>query len=75
MQLDSGIWDESPQVISVKETVHLLSQVIQKLDENDYFSAQIMVGVAVHLLQNVQSELEQHQQIERMLREVLNSSI
>ncbi|EKQ67037.1 hypothetical protein OsccyDRAFT_4858 [Leptolyngbyaceae cyanobacterium JSC-12] len=75
MQLDSGIWDESPQVISVKETVHLLSQVIQKLDENDYFSAQIMVGVAVHLLQNVQSELEQHQQIERMLREVLNNSI
>jgi len=75
MHLNSEIWDESPQVISIKETMHLLNQVVQKLDENDYFSAQIMLGVSVHLLKNVQIEIEQHVQIERMLRKTLNNSI
>lgn len=67
-------WDDSPKVSSVKQTVSVLNQAIQKLDANDPASAQVMVGVAIHLLESLKADLEQHLATEKILRKVLKQS-
>lgn len=67
-------WNDSPQIISVQQTVSILNQVIEKLDENDAASAQVMVGMAIHLLESLNSDLNQHLIVQRTLRELLSKS-
>jgi hypothetical protein len=65
------IWNDSPRISSVQQTVGILNQVIEKLDENDAASAQVMVGVAIHLLESLNLDLNQHLVTERSLRNVM----
>ncbi len=65
------VWNDSPQITSVQRTVSILNQVIEKLDENDTASAQVMVGVAIHLLENLNVDLNQHLIVQHTLRELL----
>ncbi len=62
---------DSPKAIAVERTVDMLNQALQKIQENDYVSAQVMAGIAKHLLEQVQSEIEAHLSMERMLRKTL----
>jgi hypothetical protein len=65
-------WDDSPRTASVKHTVSILNQVAQKLDDNDPVSAQVMVGVAIQILENLKVDLESHLDTERMLRKLIS---
>ena len=67
-------WNDSPQITSVQQTVSILNQVIEKLDENDAASAQVMVGVAIHLLESLNLDLNQQIVVQRTLRELLSKS-
>lgn len=67
-------WNDSPQITSVQQTVALLNQVIEKLSNNDTASAQVMVGVAIHLLESLNLDLNQHLDTQRTLRELLSKS-
>jgi hypothetical protein len=67
-------WNDSPRIMSVQETVSILNQVIEKLDENDAASAQVMVGVAIHLLESLSLDLNQHLNTQRSLRELFSKS-
>lgn len=67
-------WNDSPRITSVQQTVGILNQVIEKLDENDAASAQVMVGVAIHLLESLNLDLNQHLTTQRSLRELLSKS-
>lgn len=67
-------WNDSPQITSVQQTVNILNQVIEKLDENDAASAQVMVGVAIHLLESLNLDLNQHLTTQRNLRELFSKS-
>lgn len=65
-------WNDSPRITSVQQTVSILNQVIEKLDENDAASAQVMVGVAIHLLESLNLDLNQHLTAQRTLRELFS---
>ncbi len=67
-------WNDSPRITSVQQTVGILNQVIEKLDENDAASAQVMIGVAIHLLESLNLDLNQHLITQRNLRELLSKS-
>lgn len=67
-------WDDSPKVASVKQTVSVLNRAISKLDDNDPASAQIMVGVAIHLLETLKADLEHHLATEKILRKALKQN-
>jgi hypothetical protein len=68
------IWHDSPRISSVQQTVGILNQVIEKLDENDTASAQVMLGVAIHLLESLNLDLNQHLITERFLRNLTRES-
>lgn len=65
-------WDDSPRSASVRHTVSILNQVTQKLDDNDPVSAQVMVGVAIQILENLKTDLEHHLDTEKMLRRLIS---
>ncbi|MDX2231873.1 MAG: hypothetical protein NW220_19725 [Leptolyngbyaceae cyanobacterium bins.349] len=71
MESDSTTWEESPKILLAREVVNILNQAMHKIDENDYFSAQIMVGVALHHLESLQIDLTEHLSLERTLRSFL----
>ncbi len=62
-------------ILSAEQVAHLLTNASSKVDKSDYASAQIMVGVAQSILNDLQTELdrlknslEQYSKMERMLR-------
>ena len=71
MESDLTTWGDSPKILLAKETVHILNQVIHKINENDLFSAQVMVGVALQHLENLQVDLTEHLTVEKTLRQML----
>ncbi|MBL1176065.1 hypothetical protein [Pantanalinema sp. GBBB05] len=64
--------DDSPRTASVKHTVSILNQVADKLHDNDPVSAQVMVGVAIQILENLKTDLESHLATEKMLRQLMS---
>lgn len=74
MKSDSLASEDSPKSLLVREVVNILNQTIDKIDDNDLFSAEIMVGVALQYLENLQTDLNQHLSLEKMLREMVNPS-
>ncbi len=69
------IRNDSPRISSVQQTVGILNQVIEKLDENDAASAQVMVGVAIHLLESLNLDLNQHLMTQRSIRELFSATL
>ncbi len=67
------IRNDSSKTFVVQQTIHILNQAVDKLQENDYVSAQVMVGVAKHLLDEVQTDLEHYLTIQKMLKDALKS--
>ncbi|MFB2833402.1 hypothetical protein [Floridanema evergladense] len=67
------IRSDSSQALAVQNTINILNQAINKIHESDYVSAQVMVGVAKHLLDEVQTDLEHYLTIQRILKDVLKS--
>lgn len=65
------IRNDSSKTFEVQQSIHILNQVVNKLQENDYVSAQVMIGVAKHLLNEVQTDLEQYLTIQKMLKDAL----
>jgi hypothetical protein len=65
--------NDSSKAFVVQQTIHILNQVVDKLQENDYVSAQVMVGVAKQLLDEVQTDLEHYLTIQRMLKDAFKS--
>lgn len=63
--------NESPKVVLIEETVDILNQTIQKLQENDHVSAHVMLGVVRQLLGELQGDLEQHLLLEKKLKRML----
>lgn len=74
MESDPTLGEESPKILLTKEAIQILSQAMHKIDENDLFSAQIMVGVALQYLENLQVDLTTHLSMEKLLRDTLKSS-
>lgn len=74
MEPDSATSGESPKILLAREAVNMLNQAIYKIDQNDIFSAQVMVGIALHHLENLQGDLTQHLSLEKMLRDTLQQS-
>jgi hypothetical protein len=74
MESDSSTWEESPKILVARETVNILTQAMHKIDENDFFSAHIMVGIALHRLENLQIDLANHLSTEKALRDMLKHS-
>lgn len=67
------IRNDSSKTIEVQQTIHILNQAVNKLQENDYVSAQVMIGVAKQLLNEVQTDLEQYLTIQKILKDALKS--
>ncbi|MBE9230025.1 hypothetical protein IQ264_31995 [Phormidium sp. LEGE 05292] len=67
------IRNDSSKTFEVQQTIHILNQAVNKLQENDYVSAQVMIGVAKQLLNEVQTDLEQYLTIQKMLKDALKS--
>ncbi|MFB2939457.1 hypothetical protein ACE1B6_29740 [Aerosakkonemataceae cyanobacterium BLCC-F154] len=67
------IRNDSSKSCVVQQSVNILNQAVDKLQENDYVSAQVMIGVAKHLLNEVQSDLDNYLTIQRMLKDALKS--
>jgi hypothetical protein len=65
--------NDSSKALVVQQSIHILNQAVDKLQENDYVSAQVMVGVAKHLLDEVQCDLEQYLTIQKMLKNAFKS--
>jgi hypothetical protein len=64
-------WSDSPRRSSVEQSIHILNRAIEKIDANDPVCAQVMVGVAIHLLETVRTDLNQHLDTERRIRQLL----
>lgn len=67
------IRNDSSQGFVVEQSITILNQAVNKLQENDYVSAQVMIGVAKHLLDEVQIDLEHYLAIQRMLKDAFKS--
>lgn len=74
MEPDSVAWRESPKILLAREVVSILNQAMDKIDENDIFSAQVMVGIALHHLENLQVDLTEHLSWEKILRDMIQQS-
>lgn len=62
----------STKIICIQQSIDILHAVLQRLQEHDYVTAQIMVGVARQTLDDAHAELEEHVSVEIRLREVLH---
>lgn len=67
------IRNDSSQGFVVQQSITILNQAVNKLQENDYVSAQVMIGVAKHLLDEVQTDLEHYLTIQKMLKDAIKS--
>ena len=65
--------NDSSKTFEVQQTIQILNQAVNKLQENDYVSAQVMVGVAKHLLDEVQTDLDRYLTIQKMLKDTFKS--
>ncbi|HEY9300175.1 MAG TPA: hypothetical protein VIQ31_28185 [Phormidium sp.] len=65
--------NDSSKALVVQQTISILNQAVNKLQENDYVSAQVMVGVAKQLLNEVQTDLEDYLTIQKMLKNAFKS--
>ncbi len=65
--------NDSSQVFVVQQSMNILNEAVIKLQENDYVSAQVMVGVAKQLLDEVQTDVEHYLRIQKMLKDALKS--
>ncbi|MDX2243881.1 MAG: hypothetical protein NW224_24660 [Leptolyngbyaceae cyanobacterium bins.302] len=74
MESDQTLWEESPKILLAKEVINILTQAMSKIDDNDLFSAQVMVGIALHHLESLQVDLTEHLSWEKMLRDVIKHS-
>jgi hypothetical protein len=71
MESDFAASGESPKILLAQEAVNILNQAMRKIDQNDIFSAQVMIGIALHHLEQLQGDLTQHLSLEKMLRNTL----
>lgn len=67
------IRNDSSQGFVVQQSITILNQAVNKLQENDYVSAQVMIGVAKHLLDEVQTDLDHYLTIQRLLKDAIKS--
>ncbi|MFB2876048.1 MULTISPECIES: hypothetical protein [Floridanema] len=67
------IRNDSSKAFVVQHSINILNQAANKLQENDFVSAQVMIGVAKHLLDEVQTDLEHYLTIQKMLKDTLKS--
>lgn len=67
------IRNDSSKAFAVQQSINILNQAVDKLQENDYVSAQVMIGVAKHLLDEVQTDLESYLTIQKILKNALKS--
>ncbi len=65
--------NDSSKAIVVQHSINILNQAANKLQENDFVSAQVMIGVAKHLLDEVQTDLEHYLTIQKMLKDTFKS--
>ena len=65
--------NDSSKALVVEQSISILNQAMGKIQENDYVSAQVMVGVAKHLLDEVQTDLDQYLTIQKMLKKAFKS--
>ncbi|OKH36834.1 hypothetical protein NIES2119_15550 [[Phormidium ambiguum] IAM M-71] len=65
--------NDSSKAIVVQQSISILNQAVNKLQENDYVSAQVMIGVAKHLLDEVQIDLDHYLTIQRLLKDTFKS--
>ena len=63
--------EESSKITRLEIVLDILNQVAQKIRTHDYASAQVMVGVTLQVLEDLQLDLELHSQVERQLRKML----
>lgn len=65
------IKSDSPKILMAQQAIYILTQVVQKLEENDYVSSQVMSGVAKQVLEELQLDIESHLAMEKMLRNAI----
>jgi len=65
------IKSDSPKILMAQQAIKILTQVVQKLEENDYVSSQVMSGVAKQVLEELQLDIETHLAMEKMLRSTI----
>jgi len=65
--------NDSSKAMVVQQSISILNQAVNKLQENDYVSAQVMIGVAKHLLDEVQTDLDHYLTIQRLLKDTFKS--
>jgi hypothetical protein len=56
---------------AIQQAIDLLGNAIGKLDENDIFSAEVTIGVAIHLLECSKTDLNHYLETETKLRALL----
>jgi hypothetical protein len=66
---------DSSKVRYVEVATNALNQALQNLQEHDYTSAQVMVVAARQVLEDLQSDVDRHFQVETMLTQILNPSL
>lgn len=66
--------DTSSKAFLSQQVAAIVNQVTQKLQENDYAAAQIMVNIALDLLDSLQLDIEYHLCVEQMVRDALNDT-
>ncbi len=63
---------DSQRAASIQHSISVLQQTLDKLENHDYETAQIMIGVVVQILSEVQSDLNQQLSLEQKLRKLIN---
>ncbi|WP_088889626.1 hypothetical protein [Leptolyngbya ohadii] len=56
---------------AIQQSVSILQQTLEKLDNHDYEVALVMLGVSIQMLSEVQMGLEHHLKLEHKLRELM----
>ncbi|HEY9753066.1 MAG TPA: hypothetical protein V6C46_08940 [Coleofasciculaceae cyanobacterium] len=56
---------------SIQYSIEILQQALEKLENHDYVSAQVMVGIAHHILDDVQLDLNCFLVLKLQLNELL----
>jgi hypothetical protein len=67
--------DYSAQSTALRQAIDLLSRAVEKLDQNDPFSAEVMLGVTIHLLENSKADLNHYLETETRLRKLLGDQL
>ncbi len=67
--------DDLSKISYVEIAINVLNEALQKLQEHEYASAQVMVSVARQVLEDLQLDFDQHSQIEEKLKNLLNQSL